>query len=116
MRVASILSVARERLVTIQADAFLTEAARLLGDTHRALLVVCNSKGTVTSVITKTDIVRQVARCHGILEDIRIAVAMSSVVTYCKQGDSLHDVLALMHLRNFIHIPIVDEQFRPYES
>ena len=67
MRVASILSVARERMVTIQADALLTEAAKLLCDTHRALLVVCDSKGTMTGVITKTDIVRQVARCQGIL-------------------------------------------------
>jgi CBS domain-containing protein len=114
MRVASILSVARERLVMIQADALLTEAAKLLCGTHRALLVVCDSKGTMTGVITKTDIVRQVAQCHGILSDVRIADVMITAVTYCKQGDSLHDVLALMHLRGFVHIPIIDEQSRPY--
>jgi len=114
MRVASILPVARERLVTIQADALLTEAAKLLCGTHRALLVVCDSKGMMTGVITKTDIVRQVAQCHGILSDVRIAAVMTPVVTYCKQGDFLHDVLALMHLRGFVHIPIIDEQSRPY--
>ena len=112
MRVASILSVARERLVTIQADALLTEAAKLLCGTHRALLVVCDSKGTMTGVITKTDIVRQVAR-QGILSDVRIADVMTTAVTYCKQGDSLHDVLTLMHLRDFVHIPIIDQEFRP---
>src|SRR3954463_10931387 len=58
MRVVSILSVARERMVTIQADALLIEAAKLLCSTHRALLVVCDSKGTMTGVITKTDVVR----------------------------------------------------------
>jgi CBS domain-containing protein len=113
MRVASILSVARERLVTVQVDALLTEAAQLLCSRHRALLVVCDGKGTMTGVITKTDIVRQVARCHGILGDVRVADVMNVVVTYCKQGDSLHDVLALMHLRDFVHIPIIDEESRP---
>ncbi len=88
MRVASILSVARERLVTIQVDALLTEAAKLLCGTHRALLVVCDNKGTMTGVITKTDIVRQVDRCHGVLSDVRIADVMTAAVTYCKLGDS----------------------------
>lgn len=86
MRVASILSVARERLVTIQADALLIEAAKLLCRTHRALLVVCDSKGAMTGVITKTDIVRQVARSYGVLSDLRIENVMTTVVTYCKQG------------------------------
>jgi CBS domain-containing protein len=113
MRVASILSVARERLVTIQADALLIEAAKLLCRTHRALLVVCDSKGAMTGVITKTDIVRQVARSHGVLSDLRIENVMTTVVTYCKQGDSLHDVLALMHLLDFVHIPIIDQESRP---
>jgi CBS domain-containing protein len=113
MRFASILSVARERLVTIQADALLIEAAKLLCRTHRALLVVCDSKGAMTGVITKTDIVRQVARSHGVLSDLRIENVMTTVVTYCKQGDSLHDVLALMHLLDFVHIPIIDQESRP---
>ena len=115
MRVASILSIARERLVTVQADALLTEAAKLLCDTHRALLVVCDVKGTMVGVITKTDVVRQVARSHGTLSDARggFADVMTTVVTYCRQGDSLHDVLALMHLRNFVHIPVIDQELRP---
>jgi CBS domain-containing protein len=113
MRVASILSIARERLVTIQAGALLVEAAKLLCGTHRALLVVCNDEGTMTGVITKTDIVRQVARCRGILSDVRIVDVMTAAVTYCKLGDSLHDILALMHLRDFVHIPIIDQEFRP---
>jgi CBS domain-containing protein len=112
MRVASILSVARDRLVTIQADALLTEAAKLLCGAHRALLVVCDSKRTMTGAITKTDIVRQVACCHGILSDVRVDDVTAIAVTYCKLGDSLHDVLALMHLRDFVHIPIVDQEFR----
>jgi CBS domain-containing protein len=113
MRVSGILSVAQERLITVQTNALLTEAAKLLCGPQKALVVVCDDKGTMTGVITRTDIVRKVAECRGIVNDIRIAAVMTAVVTYCKQGDSLHDVLALMHLRGFVHIPIVDEQFRP---
>jgi CBS domain-containing protein len=100
-------------MVTIQADALLTEAAKLLCDTHRALLVVCDGKGTMRGVVTKTDIVRQVARCCGILDNVRVAAVMTSAVTYCMQGDSLHDILALMHLRGFVHIPVIDHETRP---
>jgi CBS domain-containing protein len=113
MRVASILSVARERLVTIQADALLTEAAKLLCGKHRALLVVCDSKGTMAGVITKTDIVRQVARCDGALSDVRVVDVMTAAVTSCKPGDPLHDVLVLMHLLDFVHIPVIDQESRP---
>lgn len=112
MRVASMLPVARERLVTIQADALLTEGAKLLCGAHRALLVVCDGKGMMTGIITRTDIMRQVAR-HGILRGVRIADVMTTAVIYCKLGDSLHDVLALMHLRDFVHIPIIDDASRP---
>jgi CBS domain-containing protein len=112
MRVANILSVSRQRMVAIQADTLLTEAAKLLCGAHRALLVVCNSKGMMTGVVTKTDIVRRVAH-NAILSDVRIVDVMTIAVTYCRPEDSLHDVLALMHLRDFVHIPIIEEGFRP---
>ena len=65
MLVDRVLPTALQRLNTIQADAFLTDAAKLLCDTHKSLVVVCNPDGVMVGVISKTDIVRQIAHCEG---------------------------------------------------
>ena len=113
MLVERILPVALQRLVTVQADALLTDAAARLCETHRALLVVCDPDGVMAGVITKTDVVRQIVRCQGILNTITAATVMTRDVTCCHPSDMLHDVLAIMKDRGFVHIPIVDRDSRP---
>jgi CBS domain-containing protein len=87
MRVESILSVAQQRMITVQADASLVDAASRLSDTHRALLVVCSGDGAMVGVITKTDVVRQVARCHSAVEKVRVSEVMTQAVTSCRSED-----------------------------
>jgi CBS domain-containing protein len=113
MRIESILPVARQRMITVQADASLVDAAHLLSDTHKALLVVCNDEGAMVGVITKTDVVRQVAVCHGVVDSKPISAVMTQTVTSCRTNDLLHDVLALMKSRGFVHIPVIDQDSRP---
>jgi CBS domain-containing protein len=113
MRVESILPIAQQRMITVRADGSLVDAADLLSDTHRALLVVCNDDGAMVGVITKTDVVRQVAQCHGVVDKARISAVMTKTVTSCRSGDLLHDILTLMKSRGFVHIPIVDVNSRP---
>ena len=112
MRVETILPVALQRLITIQADAPLVDVAKLLCDTHRALVVVCDPDGVMVGVITKTDLVRQIARSQN-LDTITAAAVMTRDVTSCRSNDLLHDVLTTMKERGFVHIPIVDQQSRP---
>lgn len=113
MRVESILPLARQRLATIQAQALLADAAKLPGETHRALLVVCDPEGTMVGVIRKTDVVRQVARSQESLNAITAAAAMTSEVTVCRSDDLVLDVLATMKERGLVHIPVIDERRRP---
>jgi CBS domain-containing protein len=113
MHVESILPLAVQRLITIEANAPLAHAAKLLGETHRALLVVCNPEGVMVGVITKTDVVRQVARNQESLNVITAAAAMTSEVTSCRPGDLVSDVLATMKERGLVHLPVVDERNRP---
>lgn len=55
MLVEHILPKARERLVTIAADAPVREAAGLMSQPHTDLIVVCDSVGGMAGVVTKTD-------------------------------------------------------------
>jgi len=113
MLVERILPIALKRLSTIQADALLTDAARLLCETHISLVVVCNPDGTMVGVITKTDLVRQIAHRQGSRCTTKAADVMTRDVTCCRPSDSLHDVLSKMRERGFVHIPIVDQNCKP---
>jgi CBS domain-containing protein len=113
MRVQRILPVAQQRMITVRDDASLVDAANLLSDTHRALLVVCDSDGAMVGVVTKSDVVRQVAQRHGVLVNKPVSAVMTQTVTSCRGDDQLHDVLALMKEKGFVHIPIVDKNSHP---
>src|SRR6266516_6248629 len=90
--VERVLPIAIQRLNTIQAGALLTEAGKLRCDTHKALLVVCNPDGVMVGIISKTDIVRQIAHCEGSRCTTPAEAVMTRDVTYCHRSDSRHDV------------------------
>jgi CBS domain-containing protein len=113
MFVESLLPVARGRLTTVQADALLTDAAKLLCGTHNALVVVCNADGAMVGVVTKTDVVRRISRCPDNVCDTTAAAVMTQEVVSCRPSDPLRGVLSLMKERGFVHIPIIDDDSRP---
>jgi predicted transcriptional regulator len=66
----------------------------------------------MAGVITKTDVVRQVAQR---LDSIRAAPAsaiMTENVVHCRPSDSLDEVWSSMKRRGFVHIPVIDQHFR----
>jgi CBS domain-containing protein len=67
----------------------------------------------MVGVITKTDVVRQVAQCDGAVESKRVSGVMTRTVTSCQSDDQLHEVLALMKEKGFVHIPIIDKNSHP---
>jgi CBS domain-containing protein len=113
MLVERVLPIALQRLITIRDDALLTEAAKRLSGTHISLVVVCNPSGVMVGVITKTDVVRQIAHCEGVSRTMSAAAVMTRDVTYCHPSDVLQDVLSIMKERGMVHIPIIDQDSRP---
>jgi CBS domain-containing protein len=67
----------------------------------------------MVGVISKTDIVRQIAHCEGSRCTTPAESVMTRDVTYCHPSDSLHDVLSKMKERGFVHVPIVDQESKP---
>jgi CBS domain-containing protein len=113
MLVERVLPIARERLITIRHNALLKDAAKLLCDTQGGLVVVCNSDGAMVGVITKTDVIRQISHCQGCACTTAAAAVMTQDVTYCHPSEMLHDVWLIMKERGFVHIPVIDQDFRP---
>ncbi len=111
--VEEIVSVAQKRLVILRDDAPLIEAAKLLDGRHINLVVICDKTGIMVGIVTRTDIVRMMAVCHGCGCTAPVATAMTKDITYCRPSDLLGDVWATMKENNLLHVPIVDENFKP---
>lgn len=113
MRVERLLPVALQRLTTIRDDDLLTEAAKRLSNTHISLVVVCNHERVMVGIITKTDVVRQMADYPGASCMMSASAVMTRDVTYCHPSDVLEDILSIMKERGFVHVPIIDQDSRP---
>ena len=96
IRVEKIVPVARERLVTVRDDAPLVEAAKFLDGGHINLVVVCDKGGAMVGIVTRTNVVRQMALCQG----CGCTAAAGSVMT--------KDVTSGVSL-NGAHFPCVSE-------
>lgn len=112
MFIDGMLQAAREKLVTIVDDAKLIETAKLLCS-GTDLVIVCDSKGVLQGVVTKTDVVKQVSVCQGATCMCPASTVMTRDVALCRGSDRLQDVSELMKQRHLKNIPVVDADNRP---
>ena len=113
MFVERILPAARKRLITINDDAPVMEAAKLLLDCHTDLLVVRSGDGLIAGVITKTDVVRQMSVCQGSGCTMAASSVMTRTVVHCQPKDVLSNVWSIMKDRGLKNLPVLDQDSRP---
>lgn len=113
LKLERVLPAARERLVTIKADALLIDAARLLNGPQLNLVVVCDENGKMAGVITKTDIVSRISYCTGCSCTMAASHVMTEEVTFCRPSDWLHEVWSVIKQRGLKNIPVVDQNSVP---
>lgn len=111
--VSSIEAIACSRMATIARDAMLVDVAKLLTQTHIALVVVCNPDRTMAGVISKSDFVRQIGHCAGRACQTAAVDVMTRQVTFCQASDRLADVLLTMQTQGFVHVPVIDGDRKP---
>ena len=106
----------RSRLATVTSEALVLEVAKLLGTTHISLVVVCNSSGRMVGIVTKTNIVQLIGHCESHACRTTAADIMVRDVAFCRAEDLLSDVLATLARLGFVHLPVLDDDFRPIGS
>ena len=111
--VSSIEAVFRARLVTVGVDALLAQVAALLSSSQISLVVVCDAAGVAVGVVTETILVRQLGFGKADVFSTRAGEVMAVDFTVCHPVDSLEELLASMHQRGLVHVPVVDDQGRP---
>lgn len=110
---SSIEALTRSRLLTVGVDALLMEVAALLSGSQISLVLVCGASGAVVGVITETILVQQLGHGQARIFTTRASAVMTSDYTVCSPTDSLAEVLAMMHSRGVIHVPVVDAERKP---
>ena len=113
MFVGGLIASARERLVMLTDQAPLIDAARLFNETGTDIVVICAVDGRLAGVVTKTDIVRQISRCHGSACKTQVSTVMTQDVVVCRHGEQLSLVWSEMKVRKLKNIPVMDDESRP---
>jgi CBS domain-containing protein len=99
------------RLAAIAATATVKTAANALSTLDLGMLVVCNDGGAVIGVVSKSDLVRHMARDGAALAGIT-AVMTRDVVT-CSMRDDLHAVWTKMVDRRLQNVPVLNDAATP---
>lgn len=113
LKVETVLPAAQERLATIETEALLIDAARLLDGAQLNLVVVCDEGGKMAGVITKTDVVGRISHCTGCSCTMAASHVMTQEVIFCRPSDRLHDVWSSIKQRSLKNIPVVDQHSVP---
>jgi CBS domain-containing protein len=99
------------RLAAVATTATVRTAARALSQLNVGMLVVCNEGGPVVGVISKSDLVRHLAR-EGDLGAALTSVMTRNVVA-CSIRDELQAVWKKMVDRRLQNVPVLNDHARP---
>lgn len=110
MRIDSVKAMTAGRLGTIEAGATVQTAATALGG-DAGLVVICGDRGQATGVISKSDLVRHLARAGSAGADA--AVLMTRTVVSCRPEDDIQTVWQAMIARGLQNVPVLDAGSRP---
>jgi CBS domain-containing protein len=111
--VKHILEGALKRLAVLSRDAPVCEAAGILANPATPLVVVCDSDGIAIGVISKSNIVKALARAQGDATRINSGAVMTSPILSCHEQQALQVVWNAMNARSVRSIPVLDELGRP---
>jgi CBS domain-containing protein len=106
-RIQELLKAKSGEVTTIDPDADLATAVRLLQRNEIGGLPVVDRTGRLVGFLGERDVIRAVDRNHGTVRDLSVSRFMQPPAT-CAPEDALHDVMARMTRERERHIVVVD--------
>jgi CBS domain-containing protein len=107
MTVRSILNSKGHQIMSVEPDAKLAAAVRLLGEKKIGAVLVMN-QGRLEGILSERDIVRVIGeRGAGVLEE-PVSQSMTRKVVTCKETDTVAELMEIMTTGKFRHLPVID--------
>ena len=108
VRIKHLLAQKDQTVITIAETDTLSAAVQILRDKRIGALVVTNSNGDLTGILSERDIVRKLAETPGQTLPQTVAENMTRDVVTCGTQDTLVEVLRSMSEGRFRHMPVVE--------
>ena len=107
MTVRSILNTKGHQIMSVEPDAKMTAAIKLLGEKKIGAVLVM-SQSRLEGILSERDIVRVLSeRGAGVLDEPVSSVMTRKVVT-CRETDTVAELMETMTTGKFRHLPVVD--------
>ena len=109
MTVKTILARKGNNVVTIEPNATLAQAAKLLAERRIGAVLVLGIEGRVAGILSERDIVRVLAERGAAVLNERVEQVMTRKVFTCGESDTVAKVMEQMTGGKFRHVPVVDQ-------
>lgn len=109
MRLKEILNNKGGQPVTIPEESTVGAAIRLMNEHRVGSVMVQGLNGEPIGILTERDIVRLYAQGETDFETMLVKDWMTTDMTTGQPGDSVSEVLAIMTVKRFRHLPVVEE-------
>lgn len=107
MTVRSILNTKGHQIMSVEPDAKLADAVKLLGEKKIGAVLVM-SQSRLEGILSERDIVRVLGeRGAGVLEE-PVSQVMTRKVVACKETDTVAELMEMMTTGKFRHLPVLE--------
>ena len=108
MQVIEILREKGREIVALPSEATLLEAARLLAHKRIGALVVRDASGALAGILSERDVVRAMAAESASALARPVSAYMTRDVATCTENDTVDDLMEMMTIGRFRHVPVLD--------
>ncbi|MBV8975891.1 MAG: CBS domain-containing protein [Alphaproteobacteria bacterium] len=112
MQVKHILREKSPEIVSIAAEATLSEAARLLWRKRIGALIVRDGQGALLGIVSERDLVRAVAEESVTALARPVSAYMTRDVATCGENDTVDELMEMMTQGRFRHVPVLSADDR----
>jgi len=109
MTVKAILARKGNDVATIEPNATLTVAMKILAERRIGALVITGADQRIVGILSERDIVRTLAERGPSVLNEPLADVMTRKVVTCGQGDTVCEIMERMTSGKFRHIPVVEQ-------
>jgi CBS domain-containing protein len=108
MTVRSILDSKGHQVLSVEPDAKLAAAVKILGEKKIGAVLVM-SQGRIEGILSERDVVRVLSERGGHVLEEPVSGVMTRKVVSCRQSDTVAGIMEMMTLGKFRHLPVVED-------
>ena len=108
MTVRAILNTKGHQILSVEPEAKLSDAVKMLGERKIGAVLVMND-GRLEGILSERDIVRVLAERGARVLDEPVSAVMTRKVISCRESDTVGGIMEMMTLGKFRHLPVIEE-------